>query len=106
MGTIDRRIFLTLAAASGLAHIPGALPSAFAADPYALAKQQGKAVFYANITAVSPIMKAFEKATGVKGEYTRTSSSKFLPTLHNEFTAGTLLADVVQAPLQIGRAPV
>src|SRR5690606_35401379 len=48
MATIDRRVFLKLAAASGLAHIPGALPSAYAADPYALAKQQGKAVFYAN----------------------------------------------------------
>lgn len=99
MATIDRRIFLKLAAASGLAHMPGALPSAFAADPYALAKQQGKAVFYANITAVSPIMKAFEKETGVKGEYTRTSSSKFLPTILTEFNAGKLLADVVQAPL-------
>src|SRR3546814_21187806 len=39
------------------------------------------------------------RSTGVKGEYTRTSSSKFLPTILTEFNAGKLLADVVQAPL-------
>lgn len=97
MNTIDRRNFLKWAGAAGLA---GALPSAYAADGASLAKAkaQGKAVFYANITSVAPIMKAFEADTGVKGEYTRTSSTKFLPTILTESNAGKLLADVIQAP--------
>ncbi len=100
MRTIQRRDFLKLAGAAGLAGLPGAWPLAYAADanPLAKAQAQGKAVFYANITAVSPIMKAFEADTGIKGEYTRTSSSKFLPTILTEFNAGKLMADVIQAP--------
>lgn len=103
MSTVDRRTFLKLAGAAGaagLAGVPGALPSASAADnsQLAKAKAEGKAVFYANITAVEPIMKAFDAATGVDGEYTRISSSKFIPTILTEFNAGKLLADVVQAP--------
>lgn len=99
MTTIDRRIFLKLAGAAGLTQIPGVLPSAFAnTSSLAKAQAQGKAVFYANITAVAPIMKAFEEKTGITGEYTRTSSSKFLPTIMTEFNAGKLMADVVQAP--------
>lgn len=95
MHNIDRRIFLKLAGAAGLGHM---LPSAFAASNLEKAQAQGKAVFYANITAVGPIMKTFEEKTGIKGEYTRTSSSKFLPTIQTEYGAGKLMADVVQAP--------
>ncbi len=100
MNAIDRRVFLKLAGAAGLAGLPSAIPSAFAAEGASLAKAraQGKAAFYANITSVSPIMKAFEADTGVKGEYTRTSSTKFLPTILTEFDAGKLQADVIQAP--------
>lgn len=98
MNTIDRRIFLKMAGAAGLAGLPGVMPAAFAQTSLDKARAQGKAVFYANITAVAPIMKAFEDATGVKGEYTRTSSSKFLPTILTEYNAGKLMADVVQAP--------
>ena len=96
----DRRGFLQLAAAAGLA---GALPAARAADAAgaAQAKAEGQAVFYANITAVKPIMDAFEAASGVKGVYTRISSSKFVSTVTTEFEAGKLLADVVQAPLPV-----
>ena len=65
------------------------------------AKAEGKAAFYANITAIQPIMKAFTEDTGVKGEYTRISTSKFLATAITEFEAGKLQADVVQAPLPV-----
>jgi len=65
------------------------------------AKAEGKAAFYANITAVEPIMKAFAADTGVKAEYTRISTAKFVATSVTEFEAGKLLADVVQAPLPI-----
>ncbi|MFD2378239.1 extracellular solute-binding protein [Ottowia pentelensis] len=97
MSPMDRRRVLQLAGAAGLA---GALPAAQAqggAD-LAKAKAEGTAVFYANITAVKPIMEAFDQDTGIKGEYTRISSSKFVSTVATEARAGKLLADVVQAP--------
>ena len=65
------------------------------------AKAEGKAVYYANITAIEPIMDAFQTATGVKGEYTRISTSKYLATVLTEFGAGKLMADVLQAPLPV-----
>ncbi len=65
------------------------------------AKAEGKASFYANITAVEPIIKAFTEDTGVKAEYTRISTSKFVATAITEFEAGKLMADVVQAPLPV-----
>lgn len=65
------------------------------------ARAEGKASFYANITAIEPIMKAFTADTGVKGEYTRISTAKFVATAITEFEAGKLMADVVQAPLPV-----
>ncbi len=65
------------------------------------ARGEGRAAFYANITAVEPIMKAFAADTGVKAEYTRIASPKFVATTITEFEAGRLLADVVQAPLPV-----
>jgi iron(III) transport system substrate-binding protein len=65
------------------------------------AKGEGKAAFYANITAIEPIMEAFSKDYGIKGEYTRISTSKFLATVLTEYQAGKLLADVLQSPLPI-----
>lgn len=99
MSTVDRRTFLELAGAAAAAGLVG-VPSARAADKSLLAKakDEGEAVFYANITAVEPIMDAFDAATGVDGQYTRISSSKYLPTILTEFNAGKLLADVLQAP--------
>jgi len=76
------------------------VPCALAADA-AKAKQEGKANFYANITAVEPIMDAFTAATGVKGVYTRVSTAKYLATVLTEFEAGKLDADVLQGPLPI-----
>ena len=79
------------------------VPLANAADTGVLekAKAEGKAAFYANITAVEPIMEAFEAKTGVKGEYTRISTSKYLATVLTEHQAGKLMADVLQAPLPV-----
>jgi iron(III) transport system substrate-binding protein len=65
------------------------------------AKAEGKAAFYANITAVEPIIKAFAEDTGVKAEYTRISTAKFVATAITEFEAGKFMADVVQGPLPI-----
>ena len=76
---------------------------AHAADDAMLskAKKEGKVTYYANITAVEPIMKAFTDDTGVQGEYTRISTSKFLATVITEYDAGKLMADVVQGPLPV-----
>jgi iron(III) transport system substrate-binding protein len=67
----------------------------------ASAKEEGKVAFYANITAIQPIMQEFTKVKGVKGEYTRISTSKFLATVLTEHQAGKLMADVLQSPLPI-----
>ncbi|MGE8547795.1 ABC transporter substrate-binding protein [Alcaligenes sp. WGS1538] len=102
MTTFDRRRFLKLAGAAGVTGLTSGLPlAAWAADSALLekAKAQGQAVFYANITAVEPIMKALQQSQGIEGKYTRISSSKFIPTILTEFNAGKLMADVIQAPL-------
>jgi iron(III) transport system substrate-binding protein len=65
------------------------------------AKEEGKVAFYANITAIQPIMEEFTKVKGIKGEYTRISTSKFLATVLTEHQAGKLMADVLQAPIPI-----
>jgi iron(III) transport system substrate-binding protein len=76
------------------------VPGAFAAD-LAKARQEGKVNYYANITAIEPIMKAFSATTGVEGVYTRVDTSKFLATVLTEHEAGKLQADVLQGPLPI-----
>ena len=75
----------------------------YAAEPplIDLARKEGRAAFYANITAVEPIMKAFATDTGVKGDYTRIASPKFVATTITEFEANRLSADVVQAPIPV-----
>jgi len=65
------------------------------------AKNEGKAVFYANITGVEPIMQAFQSQYGIPAEYTRVSTAVYVPTVQTEFQAGRLSADVLQAPLPI-----
>jgi iron(III) transport system substrate-binding protein len=65
------------------------------------AKAEGKVSFYANITAVEPIMEAFTKKYGVKAEYQRISSPKFVATAVTEHAAGKLMADVLQSPIPI-----
>lgn len=83
--------------------ILGAAAQAQAQDQAQLekARAEGKASFYANITAVEPIMKAFTADTGVTGEYTRISTTKFVATAITEFEAGKLMADVVQGPVPV-----
>lgn len=63
--------------------------------------ERPKVTFYANITAVQPIVTAFSDAFGIPASYTRISSSKFLATVMSEFDAGKLQADVLQAPMPI-----
>ena len=67
----------------------------------AKAKAEGKVTFYANITAVEPVIEDFTKKYGIKVEYTRISTSKFVATVLTEHEAGKLVADVLQAPMPI-----
>ena len=55
--------------------------SAHAADPGLVekAKAEGQAAFYANITAIEPIMEAFNRTYGLAGTYTRISTRSFSP---------------------------
>ena len=80
-----------------------AAASAHAAAPSLLdaARKEGRVAYYANITAIELIMKAFTTDTGVKGEYTRISTAKFVATAITEFEAGKFMADVVQGPLPV-----
>lgn len=76
---------------------------AYAADQtlHEKATAEGKVSFYANITAIQPIMEEFTSDKGVKGEYTRISTSKYYATVLTEYQAGKLIADVLQSPLPI-----
>ena len=65
------------------------------------ARKEGRVAFYANITAVEPIMKAFATDIGVRADYTRIASPKFVATTITEFEANRLSADVVQAPVPV-----
>ena len=60
-----------------------------------------KVNFYANITAIEPIMENFNATHDIQGIYTRISTSKYLATVLTEFSAGKLQADVLQGPLPI-----
>ncbi|MFK5927121.1 MAG: extracellular solute-binding protein [Desulfuromusa sp.] len=57
--------------------------------------------FYANITAIQPIVDDFNAGHATKTVYTRISTSKYLATVLTEFSAGKLRADVLQSPLPI-----
>jgi iron(III) transport system substrate-binding protein len=78
-----------------------AAPCAFAQALAEKAKAEGKVAFYANMTSVEPVMEAFEKKYGIKAEYTRLSTSKFIATILTEHAAGKLTADVLQAPIPV-----
>ena len=92
MKTLLLAATISLAAAQAAAQAPDLLQRA---------RTEGRVAYYANITAIEPIMKAFAQDTGVKGEYTRIASPKFVATTITEFEAGKLSADVVQAPLPV-----
>jgi iron(III) transport system substrate-binding protein len=62
---------------------------------------EGRVAFYANITAIDPLLDDFRAKTGIRGEYTRISTTQFLATVFTEFEAGRLLADVIQAPIPV-----
>ena len=99
-----RIAIVALVASVALFLAPCLFAAAKAGDGQALAekaKAEGKVTFYANITSVEPILADFQKRTGVKAEYTRLSTTKFIATILTEHAAGKLTADVLQAPMPV-----
>ncbi len=62
---------------------------------------EGSVAFYANITAIEPLLEDLKEKSGIQGTYTRISATQFLATVFTEFEAGKLLADVIQAPIPV-----
>jgi len=67
----------------------------------AAAQAEGSLEYYANITAIDPVLQAFAAEYGVDANYTRISTEGFAATLLTEFQAGRQLASVLQAPLPL-----
>src|SRR5690625_2747639 len=65
------------------------------------AQAEGSLEYYANITAIDPVLEAFEDEYGVAANYTRISTEGFAATLLTEYQAGRQLASVLQAPLPL-----
>ncbi|MEE4254063.1 MAG: extracellular solute-binding protein [Desulfuromusa sp.] len=82
----------TLVLLLGLILVSGIFSAAIAAE---------KVDFYANITAIQPIIDDFNTSHEPGAIYTRISTSKYLATVLTEFSAGKLKADVLQGPLPI-----
>jgi len=73
---------------------------AYAAD-LKKAETEGTVSFYANMTAIEPIIADFNGSHKINGIYTRISTSKYLATVLTEHAAGKLQADVLQGPLPV-----
>ncbi len=71
------------------------------AELIAAAQAEGSLEYYANITAVDPVLEAFAAEYGVAANYTRISTEGFAATLLTEYQAGRQLASVLQAPLPL-----
>lgn len=65
------------------------------------AQAEGSLEYYANITAIDPVLAAFKAEYGVDANYTRISTEGFAATLLTEYQAGRQLASVLQAPLPL-----
>lgn len=65
------------------------------------AQAEGEVNFYANMTAVEPILEAFQREYGIKALYTRMSTANFAPTVLTEHQSGRSKGSVLQAPVPL-----
>lgn len=70
-------------------------------DKVAAAQAEGSVEFYANITAIDPVLEAFKNEYGIDANYTRISTEGFAATLLTEHQAGRNVASVLQAPVPL-----
>src|SRR5690554_5040069 len=75
--------------------------SAQSEEQIAAAQAEGSLEFYANITAIDPLLEAFAEEYGVDVNYTRISTEGFAATLLTEFQAGRQVASVLQGALPL-----
>lgn len=75
--------------------------SAQSEEQVAAAQAEASLEYYANITAIDPVLEAFAAEYGVQANYTRISTEGFAATLLTEFQAGRQVASVLQAPLPL-----
>lgn len=79
-----------------------ALPVAAQSDELISAAQaEGEVEYYANITAIEPVLEAFADAYGVEANYTRISTEGFAATLLTEHQARRQRVSVLQAPIPL-----
>ena len=90
-------VLLALVCAASMVFAGGGKQTASAPAPVA----EGNVAFYANITAVDPLLDDFKAKTGITADYTRISTTQFLATVFTEFEANKLMADVIQAPIPV-----
>lgn len=65
------------------------------------AQAEGALEFYANITAIEPVLQQFAEQYGVDANYTRISTEGFAATLLTEHQAGRQRVSVMQAPMPL-----
>ena len=65
------------------------------------AQAEGQVEFYANITAIEPILEAFKAKYGVDALYTRMSTTNFAPTVLTEHQTGRVRGSVLQGPVPL-----
>lgn len=71
------------------------------ADLVGQAQREGQVSFYANMTAIEPILEAFKAKYGVEALYTRLSTTQFAPTVLTEHATGRNRGSVLQAPVPV-----
>ncbi len=81
-----------------LAALPAAAQSA---DLVQAAQAEGQLEFYANITAIEPVLEKFAERYGVDANYTRISTEGFAATLLTEYQASRQRVSVLQAPMPL-----
>lgn len=84
-----------------LAAILVSLAGAQSVDLLVAGQVEGSTEFYANMTAIGPVLDAFEEKYGVVANYTRISTEGFAATLLTEHQAGRNIASVLQAPVPL-----
>lgn len=90
------KVIMSVLAAGALA-----FSSAQSDDLVSAAQAEGSLEYYANITAIDPVLEAFFEEYGVEANYTRTSTEGFAAALLTEHQAGRQLASVLQAPVPL-----
>src|SRR5690625_1370072 len=92
------RLFLVVALILAVMAWPAAAQSE---ELVAAAQAEGEVEFYANITAIEPVLDAFAEAYGVQANYTRISTEGFAATLLTEHQARRQRVSVLQAPVPL-----